>query len=311
MTVSTSDFTAIRAFVAVGEALSFAQAAKALRVTPSAVSQAISGLEDRLGEILLHRTTRSMSLTDAGSAFLAQMAPVMKAMADGLKKAHEAGDEPRGTVRIHSFRTAASIYLPSVLHCMAMEHPQLTIDVTLSDEAIDPAAAGFDAAIRLGETIEKDLVAVRIGGPLRQLAVATSSYVERYGAPATPADLMHHRCILWRWPGTTSVYEWEFSEKGRWFTVRPQGTIIVSERDFAIRVALTGAGIAMASEPLVADHVRSGALLPLLEPWCGEYPGFYLCYPQHRTVSRGLRLLIDALERDDVMLNRQGYPRRR
>ncbi len=293
--VSNSEFAGLRAFVAVGRQSSFSRAAETLGMSASAISQAVRSLEDTLGEALLHRTTRSVSLTEAGRTLFARVEPLFKEMTAGLDEVRNSAQDVRGVVRIHAFRTAAKVHLAPVLSRMATDYPFVTVDVTLDDAVIDPAASGFDASIRLGEVIERDMIAVRIGGMLRQRVVAARGYIEEHGTPETPADLLAHRCILWRWPGHVSTYDWEFAENGRWFTVRPKGPLIVNEREFAVEVALHGAGITMASEPLVSEHLAGGRLVSMLEPWCAEYPGFFICYPQHRTVSRSLRALIDTL----------------
>lgn len=293
--MSTADFAGIRAFVAVGHALSFARAAEALGVSTSALSQAVRSLEDRLGEVLFHRTTRSVSLTDVGKRLFERMDPLFREMTEGLETVRVTGLEVRGTVRLHSFRTAAKVHLAPMLRRFAEDFPSVTVEIVLDDAVIDPAAAGYDASIRLGEVVERDMVAVRIGGPLTQRVVAAPAYICEHGRPETPADLLAHRCIQWRWPGHTSTYDWEFAENGRWFTARTNGMLIVNEREFAVEAALHGAGITMASEPLVREHLVSGRLVAMLEPWCADYPGFYLCYPQRRTVSRSLRAFIDTL----------------
>ena len=295
MTVSSADFAGVRAFVAVGRSLSFGRAAETIGVSTSAMSQAVRGLEERLGETLFHRTTRSVSLTDAGRRLFERMEPLVRDMAEGLEAIRSTGQEVRGTVHLHAFRTAAKVHLAPILHRFAEDFPHVTVDIVLDDAVIDPAASGFDASIRLGEVVEQDMVSVRIGGPLTQRVVATPAYLREHGVPETPADLLVHRCILWRWPGRASIYDWEFAENGRWFTIRPKGTLVVNEREFAVEAALHGAGVTMASEPLVREHLMNGRLVAMLEPWCAEYPGFHLCYPQRRTVSRSLRAFIDAL----------------
>jgi DNA-binding transcriptional LysR family regulator len=296
MTISLTDFAAVRAFVAVARESSFARAAESLGVSPSALSQAVRGLEDRLGETLLNRTTRSMSLTQAGEALFHRMEPLVTSMTDRLEEARNAGREIRGTVRVHAFRIAAKLYLTPILARFKQAYPQVVMDITLDDAVIDPVAAGYDAAIRLGEVIERDMVAIRLGGDMRQLVVAAPTYLRKHGTPATPAELMNHSCILWRWPGQQSTYDWEFAEGERWIRLRPHGPIVVNDREFAVQATLNAVGITIASEPHVREHIASGRLVSMLEGWCPRYPGFYLCYPQRRTVSRGLRALIDMLK---------------
>ena len=243
MTVSSADFAGVRAFVAVGRTLSFARAAETLGVSTSALSQTVRGLEDKLGETLFHRTTRSVSLTGAGKRLFDTMDPLVRDMAEGLEAVRSTGREVRGTVRLHAFRTAAIVHLAPMLRRFADLYPHVMVDLVIDDAVIDPTASGFDAFIRLGEVIEQDLVSVRIGGPLMQRVVAAPAYLDEQGVPETPADLQAHRCILWRWPGQAATYDWEFAEKGRWFTVRPKGALVVNDRAFAVEAALHGAGI--------------------------------------------------------------------
>ena len=295
--IPTSDFGALRAFVAVAEALSFSRAADGLGVSPSALSQTIRGLEDRVGARLLNRTTRSVSLTEAGQALLERVRPAVAELGAAVGQLRAAEGRPAGTVRIHAFRLAAELFLAPMLAAFARDHPGIVLDVTLDDTVVDIVAAGFDAAIRLGETIERDMVALRLGPELRQLAVASPAYLAAHGTPATPRDLLGHRCIRWRWPGQEAPYAWEFCERGRWFTVAVDGPLIASSKEFGVDAAVRGIGIAFASEPAVARPIAEGRLVPLLERWSGRFPGFFLCYPQQRHMAPALRALVDALRR--------------
>jgi DNA-binding transcriptional LysR family regulator len=293
--IPTSDYGGLRAFVAVAEALSFGRAADALGVSSSALSQTIRGLEDRVGARLLNRTTRSVSLTEAGRALFERVRPAVDELGAAIDQLRAADGRPTGTVRIHSFRSAAELFLTPMLPEFARAYPEIVLDITLDDTVVDIVSGGFDAAIRLGEIIERDMVALRLGPELRQIAVASPAYLAERGTPATPHDLVSHTCIRWRWPGHASPYAWEFQEDGRWFTVAVAGPLIASNREFGINAALGGVGIAFAVEEVVAPFLADGRLVPLLERWSAPFPGFFLCYPQQRHMAPALRTFIDGL----------------
>ncbi len=300
--IPTSDYGGLRAFVAVAEALSFGRAADMLGISSSALSQTIRGLEDRVGTRLLNRTTRSVSLTEAGRALLDRIRPAVDELGAAIDQLRSADGRPAGTVRIHSFRSAAELFLTPMLARFARDYPEIIVDITLDDTVIDVVSGGFDAAIRLGEVIERDMVALRLGPELRQIAVASPAYLAEHGMPATPQDLLSHTCIRWRWPGHSAPYAWEFCEEGRWFTVAVSGPLIASNREFGINAAVNGVGIAFAVEQTVAAFIADGRLMPLLEPWSAPFPGFFLCYPQQRHMAPALRTFIDRLRstRSDV-----------
>ena len=203
-------------------------------------------------------------------------------------------------MRVHAFRIAAELFIHPMLARFAREHPGVVLDLTIDDTVVDMVAGGFDAAIRIGEVIERDLVAVRLGEELRQVAVASPDYLARRGAPDTPPDLLAHDCLCWRWPGNAAPYRWEFCEDGRWFEVAVMGPLIVTDRATCVRAALDGAGIAFAVEQATAPLVGAGRLVPLLERWSAPFPGFSLCYPQQRQMAPALRALIDTLRQTVV-----------
>lgn len=202
----SSDLGALRAFAAVAESLSFSRAADALGVSPSALSQTVRGLEDRVGSRLFNRTTRSVSLTEAGRTLFERVRPAMGDLGAAVEQVRSANGRPAGTVRVHAFRIAAELFLAPMLARFARDYPEIVVDVTLDDNAVDIVASGFDVAIRLGETVERDMVAVRLGPELRQVAVASPTYLAMHGTPAAPRDLLLHRCIRWRWPGHDAPY---------------------------------------------------------------------------------------------------------
>lgn len=292
---SAGDFGQLRAFVAVAEALSFTRAAEKLGVTSSALSQLVRALEERVGVRLLQRNTRSVSLTDAGERLLQRVKPAVQELVAALGQASELRARPSGILRIHCFRLAAEIYLRPMLRAFHEAYPHVVLDITLDDEVVDFVASGYDAAIRIGEVIEQDMVAIKLGPELRQVAVASPDYLARRGTPAHPRDLASHSCIGWRWPGHEMPYKWEFQENGKWFEVAVEGPVISNLKDFGLAAAVDGLGIAFASEQLIAPQVASGRLVPLLEAWSAPFPGYYLCYPAQRQMGQALRALIDTL----------------
>jgi DNA-binding transcriptional LysR family regulator len=293
--LSTSDFGQLRAFVAVAEALSFSRAGEKLGISSSALSQLVRGLEERVGVRLLHRTTRSVSLTEAGDRLLQRVRPAVQELAAALGQTSELRARPVGIVRIHCFRSAADLFLKPLLRPFHDAYPDIVLDITLDDEVVDIVAAGYDAAIRIGEVIDRDMVAIKLGPDLRQIPVASPDYLARRGTPQHPRDLASHRCIAWRWPGHERPYKWEFLEGGTWFEVEVEGPVITNLKDFGVQAAIDGLGIALASQQLIAPHVAAGRLVTLLEPWAGLFPGYYLCYPAQRQMAPPLRAFIDSV----------------
>jgi DNA-binding transcriptional LysR family regulator len=293
--IHPSEFGALRAFAAVAEHLSFSRAAAELGVSSSALSQTIRGLEERLGARLLNRTTRSVSLTEAGAALLSEIGPALASLTGAFETARQTGSEPSGKLRLHCFHAAAEMFIAPILHGFTRTYPKIVLDLTIDDTVIDLVAGGYDAAIRIGEVIDRDMVMMRLGGEIRQVAVASPRYLAEYGKPATPKDLLNHRCIRWRWPGQNSPYAWEFCEDGRWFAVAVDGPVIASSRAFTLEAALAGVGIAFLKEGSVAPYLADGRLVALLEAWSAPFPGFYLCYPQQRHMAPALDALVSIL----------------
>lgn len=293
--LSGSDYNQLRAFVVVGEMLSFSRAAEALGVTPSALSQMVRGFEERVGVRLLNRTTRSVALTEAGENLFRRVRPSVSELGAAIGQLRHYRERPSGTVRILSFRSAAQGFIAPMLPAFAREYPDVVLDITIDDEVVDIVAGGFDAALRIGEVIERDMIAVRLGPDLRQIAVAAPSYLAAHGRPEHPRDLVDHRCIRWRWRGHANPYAWEFFEDGRWFQVAVNGPLIMDDKELARSAALAGIGIGFAVEGTVAGDIAAGRLVPLLEPWCAPFPGMYLCYPRQRQMAPALRAFIDAV----------------
>ncbi len=289
--LSANEFTQLRAFIAIAETLSFTRAAARLSVSPSALSQVVRALEARVGTQLLNRTTRSVSLTEAGDALLARARPAAMELDAALSQAGQKPDQPAGLVRVHCFRRAASLFVAPMLQAFSIAYPSVILDITSDDLVTD----GYDAAIRIGEVIEQDMVVVRLGPDMRQTVVAAPAYLAHHGAPATPRDLERHRCIRWRWPGRSEPEPWEFRENGRRFAVPVTGPLIVSDRDLETQAAVDGVGLVCTAAERVASQVSSGQLVPVLDRWAVPFPGYFLCYPRQRHMMPALRVFIDHL----------------
>lgn len=289
------DYNQLRAFIAVAEFLSFSRAADSLGVSPSALSQMVRNFEERVETRLLHRTTRNVSLTEAGENLLQRVRPAAFELGHAVAQARRAGENPAGTVKVHSFRSAARKHIEPILAGFTERYPDVLLDITVDDEVTDIVAGGFDVGLRIGEVIERDMIAVRLGSELRQVVVATPDYLARHGRPEHPRDLVGHRCIRWRWPGRTTPYAWEFFENGAWFSVSVEGPLIFSDKEMALGATLKGIGIGFPIEDTVEEHIAEGRLISLLNPWCAAFPGLFLCYPKQRHMAPALRAFIDTV----------------
>ncbi|MAD40734.1 MAG: LysR family transcriptional regulator [Tistrella sp.] len=301
-TVHGAEYAQLVAFVAVAEQAGFSRAAEALGVTPSALSQTIRALEERLGVQLLNRTTRSVATTPAGAALLERLRPAMAEIGDAVSGAARAGGRIAGTVRVHAARVAAERRVLPMLPAFHAAHPDVVIDLTADDAVVDPVAGGFDLAIRPGEVVEKDMIAVRLGGEHRQMPVATPGFIARHGRPETPEALTDFDCIRWRWRGRSLPYDWEFHRADGWFAVSVEGPLILDDRRLMLDACLAGIGIAFLTDEEAGPFLADGRLVAMLEPWCAPYPGFFLCYPRQRRMPPAMRAFIDALRAASVIV---------
>ncbi len=290
-----SDYADLRAFAAVAMEGNFARAAGRLRLSPSTLSQTIRELEQRLGVRLLNRTTRSMSLTDAGTQLLARLTPALEALDAAVQHAASLRDRPAGRLRVSAPRLAFELHLEPLLGRFHEDYPDIVLDLTIDDAVTGIAATGADVGIRLGELLEQDVVAVRLGGSLVQVAFASPAYLERHGCPDTPADLHAHRCINWRQPGSTGVYDWEFQRGGEWFAVAVSGPLVVSDRRAAVSAALAGVGIGFWIEERIRPWVAQRRLTILLQDWSAPFPGFHAYYQKQRVTPATVKAFIDFL----------------
>ncbi|HVO00962.1 MAG TPA: LysR substrate-binding domain-containing protein [Candidatus Cybelea sp.] len=291
-----SDYAELKAFAAIVEHGSFARAAAHLGVSPSALSQTIRGLEERLGIRLLNRTTRSVAPSEAGARLLARLRPALDDLDAAVAGVTSLRDTPSGLLRINSTRLAAVDYLAPLIGPFLNTYPDVTLDLVIDDRLVDIVAQRFDAGVRLGEKVEKDMVAVRLGGELQLIAVAAPSYIARFGRPRTPRELQAHRCIASRWPSDGSLYRWEFERGEEKLEAAVQGPLIANDPDLVLRAVLEGVGIAFLFAHRVRPLIAAGKLVHLLKDWTPPFPGFYLYYPSRRQMPPALRAFVDHIK---------------
>ncbi len=287
--------TDLAALLAIVTHRSFRKAADELGVSPSTLSHVIRSLERNLGLRLLNRTTRSVSPTEAGERLVDRIRPILQALDAALVELDDQRARPGGTLRINSSEIAARLLLQSVVPTFLTRYPEVTLDLVTEGRLVDIVAEGFDAGIRLGESLPQDMVAVRFGGDTRFVAVASPTYVERQGKPHTPDDLMDHRCIRFRLP-SGKVFHWEFSKHGQERTVDVPGTLILDHMELMIGAAASGMGIAYVSDRAAQAHLEAGRLISVLDDWCPPIPGLFLYYPGRRHVPASLRAFIEVMK---------------
>lgn len=285
----------LSAFVAVAQAHSFTKAAARLGISPSALSHAMRGLEERLGVRLLARTTRSVAPTEAGERLLTVVLPHLQGIESELSALNLLRDIPAGTIRLTASEHAAYTVIYPVLARLAADYPEIKIEVNVDNMLADLVAGRFDAGIRLGEHVERDMVAVRIAPDMRMAIVGTPAYFERHPRPETPQDLTQHECIGIRLPTHGGLLPWEFDKDGRSVTVRVEGQLIFNTMSLALRAVLDGLGLGYCLDDMAAEAIADGRLIRVLEDWCEPFPGYHIYYPSRRLLSPALRLLIDAL----------------
>ncbi len=297
-----SEFAELKAFAAVVERASFARAADHLGLSPSALSQTIRHLEARLGARLLNRTTRSVAPTPAGSRLHERIAPVIREMEAAVAETVAATGRTAGTLRINTLGMAAKKIIAPRLGRFHLAHPDVILDIVIDDALSDIVAGRFDAGIRVGERLEKDMVAVRLTPDVKMLALASPGYLSRRGVPRTPADLHKHACINWRFPGSGRVYRWEFQKKDKRVEMAVEGPLISNHQDVVIEGALQGLGILYAyDDDRVDAALARGQLKRVLADWSLTSPGLYLYYSNRRHAQPALRAFIDCLlDRDEA-----------
>ena len=274
---------------------SFTRAAAEIGVSPSALSQTMRSLEERLGYRLLTRTTRSVSTTEAGERLLAAVAPRFEEIEAELAALGELRNRPAGLVRITcSERAAETVLWPRLASGLA-DFPEVGVELFIDHGFADIAAERFDAGVRLGESVEKDMIAVRIGPDMRMVAVASPAYLADRAPPQTPQDLVAHNCINLRLSTSGGLYAWEFEKDGHALRVKVYGQFTFNTIRPMVSAALEGFGIAYVPEDSARPHLDAGKLVPVLDDWCQPFSGFHLYYPSRRQMNPALALVIDLL----------------
>ena len=291
-----TDLNALAIFALVAEERSFRAAADRLGVTRSAVSQTIRRLEETMGIALVRRTTRSVSLTEAGERLYDDVAPAIAEMMTAIEAAANLRERPRGRLRLAVSSIAESFLSGPFLAGFSEANPEIQIDITVSDDEFDIVAEGYDAGVRLGEVIAQDMIALPVSGDQRQIAVCAPAYLEHHGALGHPIELARHRCIGWRPSPRVAPYRWEFSDNGKEFSVAVADTITTTDMALMIRLAVAGAGITFGMEESFRAWIDRGELVPVLENYCPRFTGFYLYYPSRRNMAPKLRALIDHVQ---------------
>ncbi|AJG22289.1 LysR family transcriptional regulator [Cupriavidus basilensis] len=285
----------LAAFVAVAEERSFTKAAQRLDMAQSALSQIVRRVEERLGIRLLSRTTRSVAPTEAGERLLARLGPMMRDLDSAVGSLGELRDRPAGTIRITTVEHAAKTILMPAMKRLLGDNPDIHVEIRVDHALVDVVADQFDAGIRLGGEIAKDMVAVRLGPDIPMAIVAAPSYLSKFPAPTTPAQLTEHRIINFRLPTSGAVIGWRLMREGREIRVRGQGQLVVNTIDLLVDAVLDGHGLAYIHLDQVQSFLDDGRLVQILDKYTPDIPGYHLYYPNRRHPSAAFTLLVESL----------------
>jgi DNA-binding transcriptional LysR family regulator len=289
------DLNNLAAFIVVARERSFTRAAAQLGVTQSALSHTIRGLEEKLGIRLLTRTTRGVSTTESGERLLANIGPYYEEIEAELTALTELRDKPAGTIRITAAEYAATTILWPKLAQLLPNYPDIKVEINISYGLVDIVAERFDAGVRFGGQVAKDMIAVRISPDVRLVVVAAPAYAAKRGLPQTPQDLTAHDCINLRLPTYGGLLPWEFSKDGQSLEVNVQGQLVFNSIFPILQAALQGFGLAQVPEGLAQEHIAAGSLVPALEAYWPTLSGYHLYYPSRRQASPAFTLLVNAL----------------
>ncbi|ACT08651.1 transcriptional regulator, LysR family [Dickeya chrysanthemi Ech1591] len=289
------NFSDLISFRMVAQEKSFTRAAAKLGISQSALSHAMRSLEERLGVRLLTRTTRSVSLTEAGERLLGNISPSLNELEYALEDLGEMRDKPAGNIRLTAGEHAVNFVLWPVLKPFLSQYPDIHLEITVDNTLTDIVHERFDAGVRLGEQVAKDMIAVRIGPDMRMAVVGSPAYFAHHPRPDTPQSLQQHRCINMRLPTLGGLFAWEFSRDGREIRVRVDGQLTFNNLQHRIDAALSGLGLAYVPEDTIRSAVAEGRLIQVLEAWCEPFPGYYLYYPSRKQHTAAFSLFIDAL----------------
>ncbi len=296
-----SEFAELKAFAAVVERASFARAAEHLGLSPSALSQTIRLLEARLGTRLLNRTTRSVAPTVTGTRLYGRIAPLLREMAEAVDEASEAAGQTSGTLRINTLGMAARQVIAPRLGRFHRAYPEVALDIVVDDGLSDIVAGRFDAGIRVGGRLEKDMIAVRLTPDVKMVAVASPDYLALRGLPNKPVDLHSHACINWRLQADGRAYRWEFEKKAKRMEMAVDGPLTTNHSDIGVAAALQGLGIAYVFDrEHIDEHLNRGRLVQVLADWSITRPGLFLYHPSRRHVPAALRAFIDCMLDKDL-----------
>lgn len=291
--MAVTPLNSLNGFVAVARKLSYAGAARELGVSTSALSQSVRQLEERVGVPLLQRTSRSVALTDAGRRLLDHAGPAIDQALESLKSVTATPGAVTGRIRMTVSAMAALRVLTKVVPGFVEAHPGIELDIRVDNRLVDAVAEGYDAGIRLIESIDRDMVHVRLTPPGRFVVVAAPSYLARHGAPQRPEDLLHHACIGIRSAPERPTYAWELERGKKSWRVPVKGPVVTNDTSFMHRLAVAGVGLLYAFEPSVADDVKRGALRVVLESYAAEVPGLFLYFPSRAQVSPALKAFVE------------------
>ena len=281
------------AFWKVAEHRGFTAAAAALEVSPSALSQAIRHLEARLGVRLLNRTTRSVSLTEAGEAYLSRVGPALSDVLEAGEQLRALQGRPSGVLRINAARISIAMVLRPLLAGFLLDHPDVQVELNNDEGYVDIVERGFDAGVRLGESVQKDMIAVPLGGPVAVAIVGSPDYFKRRPQPRHPSDLVNHNCVRFRFSGSGAIHKWELKVDSRIVEYEIGGNLTISDSLFSVEAALEGIGLAYTFEQLALPHLRAKTLKRVLSGFSPTFPGFYLYYPSRRQQPSKLKAFVD------------------
>jgi DNA-binding transcriptional LysR family regulator len=290
----TAPFPQLQAFLAVARHRSFTGAARELGVTRSAVSQTVQQLEEQLRIVLLTRTTRSVSVTDAGRRLMESAGPALGQVVAALAEVSAKPGEAVGRLRLSVPRAAVPFVVDPVVPTFRARHPRVEVEVAISERLVDIVAEGYDAGVRHSEAIERDMVQVKVTDAFRHVVVGTPDYLARRGTPERPEDLLRHECITFRSQTTGALYAWELERGRRTWRVPVRGGVVTNDGALSVSMAEKGLGLAYAFEPMVAEQLRSGRLRRVLEAYAATVPGFFIYFPSRAQRSAPLRLFVEA-----------------
>jgi DNA-binding transcriptional LysR family regulator len=292
------DFADLDAFVAIAQHRSFRRAAKDRGVATSTLSQSLRALEERLGVRLLNRTTRSVTPTEAGEELLARLVPAFSEVAEALDRVNRFRDSPSGTLRLNAPTAVVEFVIAPLIARFLTAHPDLKVEIVAEDALVDIVERGFDAGVRYGESLARDMIAVSLVPQQRFVIAASPDHIAAHGRPVHPTDLLQHACIRHRFATSGAILPWEFEKDGESLRFTPEGPLTTSNSRLAVRAAEGGVGFIHVFEETARPGLESGRLVSVLDDWCPPFPGPFLYYPSRRHMAAGLRAFIDFVRNE-------------